>query len=218
MTATSTSQRGKMVNAFNPDADVKLPARTRGLIERRATLLGPAYRLFYRTPVHIVRGLGTKLWDDSGDEYLDAWHDQRYFNTFAGNTVAVAAAQATFEVIRDQDLLGNAARVGREIRAGLRQLSEKHDRIGDIRGAGLYIGVEMVSDRGGKTPDAATAAAIVNGLRDRRVLISATGFHANVLKIRPPLVFSAADADRLLTALDDTLSSTGLTASEEPPT
>jgi 4-aminobutyrate aminotransferase-like enzyme len=140
-------------------------------------------------------------------------HDQRYFNTFGGNTVAVAAAQATFDVIRNQNLLGNAARVGREIRDGLRQLSEKHDRIGDIRGAGLYIGVEMVSDRDGKTPDAATATAIVNGLRDRRVLISATGFHANVLKIRPPLVFSAADADRLLTALDDTLSSAGLTAS-----
>ena len=136
-------------------------------------------------------------------------HDQRYFNTFGGNTVAVAAAQATFEVIRDHDLLGNAARVGREIRDGLRQLSEKHDRIGDIRGAGLYIGVEMVSDRDGKTPDAATATAIVNGLRDRRVLISATGFHANVLKIRPPMVFSSADADRLLTALDDTLSSAG---------
>ena len=59
MSTTSTAQRGKMVNAFNPDADVELPARTRGLIERRAKLLGPAYRLFYRTPVHIVRGLGT---------------------------------------------------------------------------------------------------------------------------------------------------------------
>ena len=75
MTATPTSHRGKMVNAFNPDADVKLPAGTRGLIERRAKLLGPAYRLFYRTPVHIVRGLGTKLWDDSGDEYLDAYNN-----------------------------------------------------------------------------------------------------------------------------------------------
>jgi 4-aminobutyrate aminotransferase-like enzyme len=134
-------------------------------------------------------------------------HDQRYFNTFGGNTVAVAAAQATFDVIRDQDLLGNATRVGRWIRDGLRNLCARYGCIGDVRGAGLYIGVEIVSDRDSKTPDSATATAIVNGMRNRRVLISATGFHANVLKIRPPLVFSSADADRLLTSLEAVLHS-----------
>jgi 4-aminobutyrate aminotransferase-like enzyme len=446
MTATSTSQRGKMVNAFNPAADSELPAHTRELTRRRAELLGPAYRLFYQNPVHVVRGAGTKLWDVDGNEYLDAYNnvvsvghanprvvdavhqqmqtlcthtrylheaildyaeqlratvdgalggghmmftctgseandlavqiakhrtghrgviitseayhgnseltagfsaslgegnplgtwvrrvitpdsyrlgavevadrfvasvreqvddlhrhgegvaafivdslfssdgifaeptdflarvadlvheaggvfiadevqsgfarsgermwgyqrhrvapdimtlgkpmgngfpvaglvvahdvvapfarDQRYFNTFGGNTVAVAAAQATLDVIRDDDLQGNAVRIGRLIRDGVQQLASRHECIGDVRGSGLYMGVEIVADRDTKTPDAATATAIVNGLREQRVLISATGYHANVLKIRPPLVFSSGDTDRLLTALDDVL-------------
>jgi 4-aminobutyrate aminotransferase-like enzyme len=140
--------------------------------------------------------------------------DQRYFNTFGGNTVAVAAAQTTLDVISDEDLLGNAACVGRVIREGLRDLGERHACIGDVRGSGLYVGVEIVCDRDAKTPDPATAAAIVNGLRERRVLISATAFHANVLKIRPPLIFSSNDADRLLTALDAVL--TAASTSDQP--
>lgn len=125
-------------------------------------------------------------------------HDTRYFNTFGGNTVAMAAAQATLDVIRDEQLQDNAKRVGQIIRDGFAELAERYEHIGDVRGAGLYIGVEMVSDRKSKTPNAVLAAAIANGLRERRVLISATGFHANVLKIRPPLVFSETDAARLL--------------------
>jgi 4-aminobutyrate aminotransferase-like enzyme len=437
--------RGKMVNAFDPDADTNLPERTRDLARRRADLLGPAYRLFYQNPIHVVRGDGTRLWDADGTEYLDAYNnvvsvghanprvveavhrqmqtlcthtrylheaildyaeqlratldgrlgaghlmftctgseandlavrvakhrtghqgvlitseayhgnseltagfsaslgegnplgtwvrrvitpdsyrigddlsdrfvasvreqiddlhrhgegvaafiadslfssdgifaeptnlldrvaqvvrdagglfiadevqsgyarsgermwghqrhgvqpdimtlgkpmgngfpvagvvladdvvarfgrDQRYFNTFGGNTVAIAAAQATFDVIRDDDLLGHTTRVGGELQTALRELATRHECIGDVRGAGLYLGVEIVGDRDAKTPDAVRASALVNGLRERRVLISATGFNANVLKIRPPLVFSSDDADRLLSALDDAL-------------
>lgn len=125
--------------------------------------------------------------------------DTRYFNTFGGNSVAIAAAQATLDVIRDERLQENAQRIGRAIRDGFADLAQRYDCIGDVRGAGLYIGVEIVSDRAGKTPDGARAAAIVNGLRQRRVLISATGFHSNTLKIRPPLIFSRNDVDRLLT-------------------
>ena len=128
--------------------------------------------------------------------------DTRYFNTFGGNTVAVAAAQATFDVLREEGLMENADRVGRFIRTGLQELATRHDWIGDVRGAGLYIGVELVRDRATKEPDPQTALALVNGLRERRVLISATGFHANTLKIRPPLVFSESDASRLLTEMD----------------
>jgi 4-aminobutyrate aminotransferase-like enzyme len=138
-------------------------------------------------------------------------HDQRYFNTFGGNTVAIAAAQATLDVVRDEQLLDHAAKVGAAISDGLHELATRHAAIGDIRGAGLYLGVEIVRDRDSKSPDTATAAALVNGLRDRHVLISATGFHGNVLKIRPPLVFTDADADRLLSALDDTLARLGTT-------
>lgn len=134
--------------------------------------------------------------------------DSRYFNTFGGNGVAIAAARATFEAIRDEGLQANADRIGRLLLAGLSDLAKRHAGIGDVRGAGLYIGVELVADRAARTPDAAAATAIVNGLRERRVLISATGPNANVLKIRPPLCFSEADADRLLTELDAVLTET----------
>jgi len=126
-------------------------------------------------------------------------NEMRYFNTFGGNTVAIAAAKATFDVIREDGLQGNAARVGAMIQEGLRQIAASDDRIGDVRGAGLYIAAEFVKDRRTKEPDPATALAVVDGLRKRRVLISATGYHANCLKIRPPLVFSESDVDRLLT-------------------
>lgn len=128
--------------------------------------------------------------------------DMRYFNTFGGNTVAIAAAQAVLDIIRDEGLVDNSLKVGRLLRDGLQDLANKYEQIGDVRGSGLYVGVEMVSDRAAKTPDAAAAAAIVNGLRERRVLISATGFHANTLKIRPPLVFSPANVDRFLTEIE----------------
>lgn len=128
--------------------------------------------------------------------------DTRYFNTFGGNTVAVAAARAVFEVIRDEGLAENAERVGRFIQDGMNELALRHELIGDVRGAGLYVGVELVRDRATKEPAREAALAVVNGLRERRVLISATGFHANTLKIRPPLVFSESDATRLLTELD----------------
>jgi len=117
----------------------------------------------------------------------------------------MAAAHATLNVIRDEELMQNAATVGRLIQDGLRDIASRHEGIGDVRGSGLYIGVEMVRDRTTKQPDSETALALVNGLRERRVLISATGFNANVLKIRPPLVFGAQHADRLLSELETLL-------------
>jgi 4-aminobutyrate aminotransferase-like enzyme len=131
--------------------------------------------------------------------------DMRYFNTFGGNTVAMAAAQATLDVIRDERLQSNAVRVGAVIRAGVVGLAKQYECIGDVRGAGFYVGVEIVTDAVSKTPDTPTTTAIVNGLRERRVLISSTGEAGNVLKIRPPLVFSVDDADRLLTELSTVL-------------
>jgi 4-aminobutyrate aminotransferase-like enzyme len=134
--------------------------------------------------------------------------DMRYFNTFGGNTVAIAAAQAVWNVIREEQLLENARTVGLHLAAGLRELAERHEAIGDVRGSGMYYGVEIVSDRTTKQTDPGLTATIVNGLRERRVLISATGPDGSVLKIRPPLVFSTVDADRLVTELDTVLSAT----------
>lgn len=132
-------------------------------------------------------------------------NDMRYFNTFGGNTVAVAAANATFDVIEDQNLLHNSAQVGAMLKAGVESLARSDERIGDVRGAGLYLGVEMVSDRATKTPDSKLALGLVNAMRAKRVLISATGFNANVLKIRPPLTFTPAHVDRFLSALESAL-------------
>lgn len=133
--------------------------------------------------------------------------DNRYFNTFGGNTVAMAAAQAVLNVIREEKLVENSLRVGKILRDGFSAMAKKYEQIGDVRGSGLYVGVEMVKDRTTKEPDAATAAAIVNGLRARRVLISATGAAANTLKVRPPLVFTEANADRLLTEAEAVMAS-----------
>jgi 4-aminobutyrate aminotransferase-like enzyme len=134
----------------------------------------------------------------SPDIVKDFGRDNRYFNTFGGNSVAMAAAQAVLNVIRDEKLQENSLRVGKMLRDGFAELAKRYEQIGDIRGSGLYVGLELVKDRASKQPDAAAAAAVVNGLRARRVLISATGANANTLKIRPPLVFSEANADRLL--------------------
>ncbi|PZA11241.1 aspartate aminotransferase family protein [Rhodopseudomonas palustris] len=129
----------------------------------------------------------------------------RYFNTFGGNPVAAAAGMAVLNVIKDEKLVENARDVGNYLQDGLRRLAKEFAQIGDVRGAGLFIGVELVADRAAKTPAAAVTTKIVNGLRDRRILISASGPGANVLKIRPPLVFSRDNADTFLTGLHDVL-------------
>jgi 4-aminobutyrate aminotransferase-like enzyme len=129
----------------------------------------------------------------------------RYFNTFGGNPVSAAAGIAVLEVIASEGLMENARRTGAYLLEGLRQLQSRHDLIADVRGAGLFIGVEL--RRGGVAGTPATEASkqIVNGLRERRVLISAAGPHANVLKIRPPLVFGIEHADLLVERLDQAL-------------
>ena len=128
-------------------------------------------------------------------------YDMRYFNTFGGNTVAMAAANATLEVVQSENLLANANQVGAIMLSGLRDLMQEDERIGDVRGTGLYLGVEMVKDRETREPNGPLALALVNEMRRRRVLISATSYNANVLKVRPPLIFTAANADQFLTEL-----------------
>jgi 4-aminobutyrate aminotransferase-like enzyme len=128
----------------------------------------------------------------------------RYFNTFGGNPVCVAAASAVLDVLADEDLISNSASTGGYLKSALTLLSGSSPALGDVRGVGLYLGVDVVSPSTG-APSAEMAAAIVNGMRSRRVLISATGPHGNVLKIRPPLPFGRAHADQLATALSEVL-------------
>jgi 4-aminobutyrate aminotransferase-like enzyme len=126
-----------------------------------------------------------------------------YFNTFGGNPVSIAAASAVLDVIEREHLMANAATVGDALRAKLASIDDH--RLGDVRGAGLYVGVEVVADPESRVPDRAEARRLVNALRERRVLISVCGHDGNVLKIRPPLVFSLADVDWFYSAFTDAL-------------
>lgn len=122
-----------------------------------------------------------------------------YFNTFGGNPVAIAAAQAVLDVMREEALPERAEVVGDELRATVRSLDD--ERIGDVRGAGMFTGIEIVSDTVAKTPDGVAALALVNALREQRVLTSTAGPHNNVLKVRPPLSFQSHDIPRFADAL-----------------
>lgn len=151
---------------------------------------------------HPIAGLVTR------PEVLQAFGDQaRYFNTFGGNPVSCAAAMATLQVIQNDKLQDNAAHIGGLIRTGFWKLAEKFELIGDVRGDGLFIGVELVVDRKTKAPAKGVANQIVNGMRQRGVLISATGPRGNVLKIRPMLTFNEAHAQQLLIAAAGALES-----------
>jgi 4-aminobutyrate aminotransferase-like enzyme len=128
----------------------------------------------------------------------------RYFNTFGGNSVCVAAAAAVLDVIEAEGLAENARAVGRYLLGALQDIAQGTPRINAVRGAGLYAGVDFVRPGTGE-PDGDAAIRVVNGLRDRHVLISATGPHGSTLKIRPPLPFARAHVDQLAAALSDTL-------------
>lgn len=99
----------------------------------------------------------------------------------------------------------NALRVGHCLREGLQALAQRHELLGDVRGSGLFVGAELVSDRENKTPASVEAVAVVNTMRQRGVLISATGPAGNILKIRPPLVFREEHAALFLDTLDTVL-------------
>jgi 4-aminobutyrate aminotransferase-like enzyme len=126
----------------------------------------------------------------------------RYFNTFGGNPVSAAAAMAVLDVIEQESLIGNAGSTGAYLRDRLGALRASHELIAEVRGAGLFIGVEL---RRGAAPATKETARLVNTLRERRVLISAAGPNGNVLKIRPPLVFGREHADLLIETLDQAL-------------
>jgi 4-aminobutyrate aminotransferase-like enzyme/Ser/Thr protein kinase RdoA (MazF antagonist) len=128
-----------------------------------------------------------------------------FFSTFGGSTASCAAGLATLETVLDEDLQAHAQRVGTGLLAGLKGLAERHEIIGDVRGCGLFIGVELVLDRSTRTPATAEAARVVDAMRERGVLMGTEGPSHNVLKIRPPMPFSSADADRLVTTLDAVL-------------
>lgn len=133
---------------------------------------------------------------------LDAFcTETNYFNTFGGNPVAAAAGMAVLDVIENEGLIDNAARTGAGLIDALRNLATRHPRIGDIRGAGLFIGIDIIDPETG-APDQPRTKRLVNLMKEEGVLLGSAGRDANTLKVRPPLTFTEEQSAFFVQALD----------------
>jgi len=128
-----------------------------------------------------------------------------YFNTFGGNPVSAAVGKAVLQVVERENVLANVHAAGTRLKQGLLRLAGTHGLIGEVRGKGLFQAVELVLDRDSKEPARAAARGVAETLRERGVLVSTVGEFGNIVKIRPPLVFSTKHADILLERLDEAL-------------
>ena len=124
-----------------------------------------------------------------------------FFSTFGGNPVSMAAALAVLDVMEEEGLQENARLVGSHLMDALRSLGHRHAIIGDVRGVGLFIGVELVRDRATLEPATGETSRVVESLKERGILTGTEGPHHNVIKIRPPMCFSMADAEQLVETL-----------------
>lgn len=140
-------------------------------------------------------------------EILEAFSEKfPYFNTFAGNPVSMAAALAVLKIIEEEKLLEHTKTVGADFLKALKEVQAKHpESVGDVRGAGLFIGVEFVSNINEKIPDPELTQLAINKMYEKKILTSNCGPYGNVLKIRPPLAFKSQDIDWFASALDETL-------------
>jgi 4-aminobutyrate aminotransferase-like enzyme/Ser/Thr protein kinase RdoA (MazF antagonist) len=128
-----------------------------------------------------------------------------FFSTFGGNPVACAAGLAVLDVLEEEQLQAHASRVGTHLMKGLKALQERHVLIGDVRGSGLFVGIDLVLDLDTRAPAPLQASYVVNRLRDCGILTGTDGPHHNVIKLRPPLIYSEADADLFVSTLDSVL-------------
>ncbi len=126
----------------------------------------------------------------------------RYFNTFGGSNVPIAAAAAVLDTIEGEGLIDNAHKIGAQLKRGFARILSDHPRLADVRGAGLFLGIEVTAPEG-TDPDPVLAQSLVDDLREHFVLVSASGPHGNVIKVRPPLVFDTSDAALLLERFAD---------------
>jgi 4-aminobutyrate aminotransferase-like enzyme len=128
-----------------------------------------------------------------------------FFSTFGGSTVSCAVGSAVLEIVNQDNLQTHAQKVGSHLLIQLRSLMERHALIGDVRGSGLFLGVELVRNRDSLEPATDEASKVINRMRDDGVLIGTDGPFHNVLKIRPPMPFGIEDADLLVECLDTVL-------------
>jgi 4-aminobutyrate aminotransferase-like enzyme len=139
-------------------------------------------------------------------EIADAFDNgMEYFNTFGGNPVSCAIGLEVLSVIQEDRLQDHALQVGNHLMDGLRELMNIYSIIGDVRGLGFYIGAEMVLDRNTLEPAGHQASYVADRMKDHGILISTDGPLHNVLKIKPPMVFTQENADYLVTCLDKIL-------------
>ena len=128
-----------------------------------------------------------------------------HFNTFGGNPVAMAVGKAVLEVIEREKLQENAYRLGKRLLSGLEKLKQKHVIVGDVRGKGLLLGVELVKDRARKEPATAECARVLENARNNGLLLGKGGFWGHTIRMAPPLCITQADVDFALDVLDATL-------------
>jgi 4-aminobutyrate aminotransferase-like enzyme len=131
--------------------------------------------------------------------------EARYFNTFGGNPVSAAVGLAVLDVIESEGLQKNALQVGEHLIEGLERVAGRVDCIGDIRGSGLFLAVELVDNPTSRAPATQFADRLVEGLKNRGVLCHTIGRDENILKLRPPMVLSQDNADLFLGTLDEVL-------------
>ena len=143
----------------------------------------------------------------TSDSVAEKFHNgMEYFNSFGGNPVSCAVGQAVLEIIEEEELQKNALEVGQELLKMLNALKRNHDLIGDVRGQGLFIGIELIEDMKSLTPSAKAAKQIVELMKEDRILLSVDGPDHNVIKIKPPMVFNSDNALFLVETLDKILS------------
>jgi alanine-glyoxylate transaminase/(R)-3-amino-2-methylpropionate-pyruvate transaminase len=135
-------------------------------------------------------------------EIAEVLGQRLHFNTFGGNPVSMAAGLAVMEVIDEEGLQRNAQVVGGRLRDGLERLAREHRLIGDVRGMGLMLGVELVTDRSTRAPASAETLQVLEEARSMGVLLGKGGLAGNVLRIKPPMCITAEDVDFALDVLD----------------
>ncbi|XP_014468400.1 PREDICTED: alanine--glyoxylate aminotransferase 2-like [Dinoponera quadriceps] len=139
-----------------------------------------------------------------------------YFNTYGGNPVSCAVANAVMEVIERDNLLDNALKVGGHLIAEMKKLAERRKIIGDVRGVGLFVGIELVRDRIKRIPATAEAQHVVSRMKEKKILISSDGPDNNVLKLKPPMVFTIENVNHLVSVLEEVLEEIDIGFDEEP--
>ncbi len=132
-----------------------------------------------------------------------------FFSTFGGSTLSCRVGETVLDIVDDEGLAQNAEVMGARLMRGLHGLMERHEAVGDVRGMGLFVGVELVTDRLGRSPATDIAAYVMNRMRERRILMGREGPDDNILKIRPPLTIDEEGIDMILHVLDEVLGETG---------